>query len=191
MSNFHLNRLNLTPIHLGLVSINDTEGCQANECHGKTFSTAASQNQMSLSLGLNNIPTAAESNCSMNDAALSTARSCESLFNTINIPDAISSRERKIHGFLDFMNIDQINVTEFLEATAKIESPNVQKLFQEKGNVPNLKDRRKLAARNQNRPFLGGTDENVSEQPEIAFQRGQKFSLNLVKVDNGNDDQFS
>ena len=47
------------------------------------------------------------------------------------------------------MNVNQINIKEYLETAAKIESPNVQKLFQEKKAVLNLKDRRKLAAQNK------------------------------------------
>ena len=47
------------------------------------------------------------------------------------------------------MNVNQINIKEYLETAAKIESPNVQKLFQEKKAAPNLKDRRKLAAQNK------------------------------------------
>ena len=70
-------------------------------------------------------------NSSVNTNVFSTARSCESLYNQINIPEKASRREIKIHQFLDFMSVKQINVKEYIESLSKIESPNVRKLFQE------------------------------------------------------------
>ena len=86
-----------------------------------------------LDLCLSDHPNAGQNddNSSVNTNVFSTARSCESLYNQINIPEKASCREIKIHQFLDFANVKQINVKEYIESLSKIESPNVRKLFQE------------------------------------------------------------
>ena len=78
------------------------------------------------------------------DCPLSTARSCESLFNKVSLPEAAGPQERTIHSFLDNLGVNQVNVKEFIESLQRIESPNVKKLLNQQPIQPNLKDRRKL-----------------------------------------------
>ena len=60
----------------------------------------------------------------------------------MNIPDDASNREQAIHSFLDKMNLNQINVKQYFDSKAKIDSPNVKKLLEERKASPNLKERR-------------------------------------------------
>ena len=66
------------------------------------------------------------------DCPMSTARSCQTLFNKTAIPENATDDERRIHQFLDALNINQINIKEYIESKQRIESPNVQKLLNQK-----------------------------------------------------------
>ena len=64
------------------------------------------------------------------------------------IPDHASSRERKIHSFLEKMNVHEVNPKTMLENKQKIKSTAVEQAFNEvKGRMPSTLDASELVPR--------------------------------------------
>ena len=56
-------------------------------------------------------------------------QSCASMLNKVSLPENISFMEKSIHKLLDDLEIDQVNVKEYVESFERMESPNVNKLL--------------------------------------------------------------
>jgi hypothetical protein len=48
------------------------------------------------------------------------------------MPKNVTFSEKKIHKFLDLMNVNQINIKQYIETFDRVESPNVDKIHENK-----------------------------------------------------------
>ena len=68
------------------------------------------------------------------------------MYNETVIPEDTSVKESNIHSFLDNMNINQINVSEYIQSKnkAKMSSKTLNRVLKERAIEPNLEQRRSI-----------------------------------------------
>ena len=148
--------------------------CKLPSVEIKKFSaTASTRIESPRSLNMNMSQTSSHSKC---------------IYNDINLPESLTKNQVKIHDFLDQMQVNQINIKEYLESRSKISSLTVEHILQSEHRYekPNLHARRQvfleLASAKENDEILGNIETIQEHHEEELDSKDHLISTPTNKV---------